>query len=73
MYLGHHYFWRLGRVVGMAGVNMNIKFLKRVRAIFAAYDAPPQVIRSYQRQWVRSVRRLGDNWLVAKQVQRIEQ
>jgi hypothetical protein len=52
---------------------MNTKFLKRVRAIFATYDAPPYVIRSYQRQWVRSVRRLGDNWLVAKQIQRIEQ
>jgi len=52
---------------------MNTRFLKRVRAIFAAYDAPPEVIRSYQRQWVRSVRQLGDNWLIAKQVKRIEQ
>ena len=52
---------------------MNTRFLKRVRVIFAAYDAPPEVIRSYQRQWVRSVRRLGDNWLIAKQIQRIEQ
>ena len=52
---------------------MNTRFLKQVRRIFAAYDAPQSTIRSYQRQWVRSVRQLGDKWLVAKQIQRIEQ
>lgn len=73
MCLGYRHLWRLGRNVGLEGVNMNTRFLKRVRAIFAAYDAPPEVIRSYQRQWVRSVRQLGDKWLIAKQIQRIEQ
>ena len=72
MYFNHHHLWRLGRNVGLEGVNMNTRFLKRVRAIFATYDAPPEVIRSYQRQWVRSVRALGDRWLVARQVQRLE-
>ena len=51
---------------------MNIRYLRHVRKIFASYDAPPETIRSYQRQWVKSVRQLGDKWLVAKQVQRIE-
>jgi len=51
---------------------MNTRYLRHVRKIFASYDAPPEVIRDYQRQWVRSVRQLGDKWLVAKQVQRIE-
>jgi len=51
---------------------MNTRLLKQVRRIFASYDAPQPVIRSYQRQWVRSVRRLGDKWLVAKQIERIE-
>jgi hypothetical protein len=51
---------------------MNTRYLKQVRHIFSRYDAPPEVIRSYQRQWVRSVRRLGDKWLVAKQIERIE-
>lgn len=73
MCFGNHHFWWLGRTVGLAGVNMNTRFLKRVRAMFATYDAPPDVIRSYQRQWVRSVRRLGNNWLVAKPIERIEQ
>jgi hypothetical protein len=52
---------------------MNIRFLTHVRRIFATYDAPPETIRSYQRQWVRSVRKLGDKWLVAKQIERITQ
>ena len=73
MCLGYRHFWRLGRNACLEGLTMNTRFLKRVRAIFSSYDAPPEVIRSYQRQWVRSVRRLGDNWLIAKQVQRIEQ
>jgi hypothetical protein len=51
---------------------MNTRFLRHVRKIFATYDAPPETIRSYQRQWVRSIRNLGDNWLVAKQIKRIE-
>jgi hypothetical protein len=56
----------------MEGLIMNTRFLKHVRSIFATYDAPPATIRSYQRQWVKSIRRLGDNWLVAKQIQRIQ-
>jgi hypothetical protein len=56
----------------MEGLIMNTRFLTHVRRIFADYDAPPAVIRSYQLQWVRSVRRLGDNWLMAKQVEKIQ-
>jgi hypothetical protein len=59
--------------VGLEGLSMNIKYLSQVRRIFASYDAPPETIRSYQLQWVRSVRRLGDKWLVAKQIERIAQ
>lgn len=51
---------------------MNTRFLTHVRKIFNNYDAPPEVIRDYQKQWVKSVRRLGDKWLVAKQIQRIQ-
>lgn len=52
---------------------MNTKLLSHVRKIFASYDAPPHVIRSYQKQWIASVRHLGDKWLVAKPIKRIEQ
>jgi hypothetical protein len=51
---------------------MNTKLLSHVRQLFASYDAPPSTIRSYQRQWIRSVRQLGDKWLIAKQIQRIQ-
>jgi hypothetical protein len=51
---------------------MNTQALKYVRQLFQAYDASPQTIRSYQRQWIRSVRNLGDNWLLAKKVERLE-
>jgi len=50
---------------------MNTHYLTHVRKMFRTYDAPPQVIRSYQKQWVKSVRQLGDKWLVAKPIERI--
>ena len=71
MHFGNHHFWRLGRIARMERL-MNTRYLKEVRRIFSHYDAPPEVIRSYQRQWVRSVRRLGNKWLIAKQIERIE-
>jgi len=55
----------------LGGDEMNTRFLTHVRKIFRTYDAPPEVIRSYQKQWVRSVRQLGDKWLVAKPIERI--
>ena len=51
---------------------MNTRFLTHVRKMFCTYDAPPEVIRAYQRQWVKSVRQLGDKWLVAKPIGRIQ-
>jgi len=51
---------------------MNTHYLTHVRRIFATYDAPPETIRDYQRQWVRAIRRLGDKWLLAHPVQRLE-
>ena len=51
---------------------MNTQALKYVRNLFQTYEAPPQTIRSYQRQWIRSVRYLGDKWLLAKKVERLE-
>ena len=71
MLFGHRHLWRYWCNACLEGM-MNTRFLKQVRRIFSRYDAPPEVIRSYQRQWVRSVRHLGDKWLVAKQIERIE-
>jgi hypothetical protein len=49
---------------------MNTKVLRRLRDIFSTYDLTEDARRSYIRQWVRSVRLLGDNWLLVKNVQR---
>lgn len=48
---------------------MNTQVLRRVRELFNC--GVPRIDRHNRRQWVRSVRHLGDNWLLAKQVQRM--
>lgn len=45
---------------------MKTHVLRRVRSLFNNPDVPPHFNRSYQRQWVRQVRMLGDRWLLAK-------
>ena len=47
---------------------MNTKALKIVRHLFSCPDIPREHNRSYQRQWVRMVRMLGDKWPLAKTV-----
>jgi hypothetical protein len=71
MCVSHRYLWRHWRTTGMERL-MNTRFLIHVRKMFSTYDAPPEVIRSYQKQWVKSVRQLGDKWLVAKPIERIQ-
>lgn len=45
---------------------------QKARDLFKTYDAPPSVIQQYQRKWVRSVLRLGPNWLLAQPVSKIQ-
>jgi len=49
---------------------MNTKMLKHVRQLFNAPHVDKRINRHNQRQWVRSVRFLGDKWLLAKPVMR---
>jgi len=51
---------------------MNISLLRHARRLFQTYDAPPAVIRSYQRKWARSVHQLGTNWLLAQPITRVQ-
>lgn len=51
---------------------MNIKMLKHVRQLFNTEGVDVRINRHNQRQWVRSIRFLGDKWLLAKHVQRKE-
>ena len=45
---------------------MKTRALKLVRELFAVDYVPVHTQRHNQRQWVKSVRRLGDRWLLAK-------
>lgn len=49
---------------------MNTTYLIRVRRHFACGDR--RIDRHNQRAWVRSIRHLGDKWLLAKPVGRSE-
>jgi len=49
---------------------MKTEVLTHVRRMFNCPDIPREHNRSYQRQWVRQVRRLGDKWLLAKRIER---
>jgi hypothetical protein len=53
---------------------MNTTVLRHVRQLFNVEYMPRHVNRNNQKKWVRSVRQLGDRWLLAKPVERkIEQ
>ena len=49
---------------------MNITLLTRARKHFVHDLAPTHTSRHNMRQWVRSVRLLGDKWLIAKPLER---
>ena len=51
---------------------MNTKMLKHVRTLYNTKDVDKRINRHNQRQWVRSIRYLGDKWLLATPVQRKE-
>lgn len=49
---------------------MNTTRLQQARKLFQHRDAEPRVVRHNIRQWARSVRFLGDKWLLAQPVGR---
>ena len=49
---------------------MNTKMLKHVRTLFNTDGVERRINRHNQLQWVRSIRFLGDKWLLATPVQR---
>lgn len=49
---------------------MKTTVLRHVRQLFNVPHVPAHINRHNQRQWVRSIRRLGDKWLLAKPVER---
>lgn len=49
---------------------MNTTALRYVRRLFNVQNVPAHTNRHNQRQWVRSIRFLGDKWLLAAPVAR---
>lgn len=49
---------------------MKTHMLTRARSLFNVDYMPPEVNRANQRKWVRSVRLLGDKWLLARHIKR---
>ena len=49
---------------------MKTEALKKVRKLFNVDYVPAHQNRHNQRAWVRSVRILGDRWLLSKQVEK---
>lgn len=50
---------------------MNTKLLKHTRELFKTYNVSESVRRQYRLKWIRSVRLLGDKWLLSQSVQRL--
>lgn len=49
---------------------MKVEALRHVRQLFNVDHVPRHINRHNQRQWTRSVRFLGDKWLLAKPVEK---
>jgi hypothetical protein len=49
---------------------MKTNFLKRVRRLYCVDGVPSHIQRHNCRQWIKSIRFLGDKWLLAKQIER---
>lgn len=47
------------------------KLLRRARELWNVDYAPPEINRRNRHHWVRAVNRLGDKWLLAKQIDRL--
>lgn len=49
---------------------MNVTRLRQARRLFYVEDVPRRTARHNMRQWVRSIRHLGNRWLLANSIVR---
>ena len=45
---------------------MNTRMLIKVRELFSVDYIPKEINRANQRKWIKSIRRLGNKWLLAE-------
>jgi hypothetical protein len=70
--IGSHHFWWLGCNVGLERLMQTQELRRKARQLYNNKQVPTEVNQLNQRKWVRSVLKLGDKWLLAKQVGRIQ-
>ena len=51
---------------------MNTTFLTRVRGLYCVDGVPVSTQRHNIREWIKSIRFLGDKWLLAKPINRVK-
>jgi hypothetical protein len=51
---------------------MNTAFLTRVRSLYCVEGVPVSTQRHNMREWIKSIRFLGDKWLLAKPISRVK-
>ena len=72
MDIGSHHLWRYWCNVGMERLMQTEHLRRKARQLYNNKLVPTEVNQHNQRKWVRSVLKLGDKWLLAKQVGRIQ-
>jgi len=67
-----HYLWRYRCNVGMERLMQTEQLRRKARQLYNNSLVPQEVNQYNQRKWVRAVLKLGDKWLIAKQIGRIQ-
>ena len=72
MDIGNRHLWRLGRNARMERLMQTQELRRKARKLYNNNQVPQEVNQYNQRKWVRAVLKLGDKWLVAKNIGRIQ-
>lgn len=48
------------------------KLIRRAQKLWSSPTVPPEMNRANKKKWLRAVIRLGDRWLLAKNMPRLE-
>ena len=72
MDIGNHHLWWLGRNARMERLMQTQELRRKARKLYNNNQVPQEVNQYNQRKWGRAVLKLGEKWLVAKQVGRIQ-
>ncbi len=72
MDVSSNHFWRYWCTTGMERLMNTEQLRRKARELYNNKEVPQGVNQYNQRKWVRSVLKLGDKWLLAKNVGRIQ-